>query len=56
MRNMSKKLLHIVKDGEIVSTISFNKKSELAAFANAVIGLKKIGYGLKTSQTGDLNG
>lgn len=47
---MRKKLLHIVKDGEIVSTVSFDKKSELAAFANAIIGLKNIGYDLKTSQ------
>ena len=53
---MVKKLLHIVKEGEIVATIPFSKKAELAAFANAVIGLKNIGYNLKTSQTGDLNG
>ena len=44
-----KKLLHIEKEGTIVATIVFEKKTELA-FANAVLGLKKLGYSLKTSQ------
>lgn len=45
-----KKLLHIEKEGTIIATIVFEKKTELAAFANAVLGLKKLGYSLKTSQ------
>jgi len=45
-----KKLLHIEKEGTIVATIVFEKKTELAAFANAVLGLKKLGYSFKTSQ------
>ena len=39
-----------LKEGTIVATIVFEKKTELAAFANAVLGLKKLGYSLKTSQ------
>ena len=37
--------------------MSFDKKNELAAFAGAIQpNLKSIGYTLKTSQTGELNG
>jgi hypothetical protein len=53
---MSKKLLHIVKNGEIVSTIAFSTKKELAEFAGQIKGLTTIGYTLASSQTGELNG
>jgi len=53
---MAKKLLHIVKNGEIVSTIPFATKKELAAFAKEVKTLSTLGYTLAVSQTGELNG
>ncbi len=56
MRIMNKKLLHIVKDGVITTTISFNTKKELAAFAKEIKGLSNLGYTLAVSQTGEING
>lgn len=56
MRIMAKKLLHIVKNGEIVSTIPFSTKKELAAFAKEIKSLSTLGYTLAVSQTGELNG
>ena len=56
MSIMNKKLLHIVKDGVITTTISFNTKKELAAFAKEIKGLSKLGYTLAVSQTGEING
>ena len=55
LRIMAKKLLHIVKNGEIVSTISFSTKKELAAFAKEIKTLSTLGYTLAVSQTGELN-
>ena len=37
--------------------MSFDKKNELASFAGAIqMNIKALGYALKTSQTGELNG
>lgn len=56
MSIMNKKLLHIVKDGVITTTIAFNTKKELAAFAKEIKGLSNLGYTLAVSQTGEING
>ncbi len=48
---MAKKLLHIIdaKD-EIISTISFNTKKDLALFAKEIKSLSGLGYRLAVSE------
>jgi hypothetical protein len=51
MRTMAKKLLHIIngKD-EIISTISFDTKKDLALFAKEIKTLNGLGYRLAVSE------
>jgi hypothetical protein len=51
LRIMAKKLLHIIdaKD-EIISTISFNTKKDLALFAKEIKSLSGLGYRLAVSE------